>query len=95
MFWLGVTLLLSSFLTITYSQTSCYPIQYTPYSGYKDKHAMIFYVEQFQDLADQIACQLESLEIDYSREVLLKPNDIKLYEVCNNSDVRLSNYILL
>ncbi|KAK6739200.1 hypothetical protein RB195_020953 [Necator americanus] len=86
MFWLGVTLLLSSFLTITYSQTSCYPIQYSPYSGYKDKHAMIFYVEQFQDLADQIACQLESLEIDYSREVLLKPNDIKLYEVCNNSD---------
>lgn len=61
---------------------------YMPEAGYEEKHATIFYDEQFMGLAEEISCFLESLQISYSNLVALYPANLTLRDVCRSGWVR-------
>ncbi|EYC16826.1 hypothetical protein Y032_0032g2514 [Ancylostoma ceylanicum] len=64
----------------------CDQLLYTPEAGYEEKHAIIYHDNQFKDLAEDIGCYLESLEIGYSKLIPIEPAN-PLLEFCRSSEI--------
>ncbi|RCN49335.1 hypothetical protein ANCCAN_04586 [Ancylostoma caninum] len=83
--WWMVTLISGTLAQTT--EAPCDQILYMPDAGYQEKRVTIYYNDQFKDLAEDIECYLESLEIASSALIAVQPTTPTLRQLCGSSDI--------